>query len=69
MLKFAKSVGTDFAFLFFDDLEEVLAVLVPDHRLGEFTHAIFCDPSTTVCDGFKAGDLETLTFLYDLYES
>ena len=63
-----EGIGVDFAFLFFNDLKEVLAVLVFNHWLGEFAHAVFGDPTTAVSDGFEAGDFETLTFLDDFDE-
>ena len=64
-----EGIGVDFSFLFFNDLKEVLAVLVFDHGLSEFAHAVFGDPTSAVGDGFEAGDFEALTLLDDFDES
>ena len=64
-----EGIGLDFAFLFFNDLKEVLAVLVFNHGLGEFAHAVFGNPTFAVGDGFEAGDFEALTFLDNFYDS
>ena len=54
--------------LFLDDLEEILTILVLDHRLGKLTHAFFRDPAFAVSNSFKAGNLESLSFLYHFDE-
>ena len=54
---------------FIDNFEEVLAVLVFNHGLGEFAHAVFGNPTFAVGDGFEAGDFKALTFLDDFDES
>lgn len=35
-----------------DDFEEVLAVLVLEHGLGETKHVVACDPALAVGDPF-----------------
>lgn len=52
--------------LFFRYLDEVLAVLVLDHRLGQLTKPFGCDPAFSVGYFLQTGDLEPLTFLDDL---
>ena len=58
----------NFAFSFLYYLEEVLAVLVLDHWLGEFTHTFFGDPTSAVGNSLEAGYLESLTLFDDFYE-
>ena len=48
---------------FVDYFEEVLAVAVLEHGLGELGHLLFAYPSLAVGDAFEAGYLEALALL------
>ena len=49
------------------DLHEILAILVLEHRLGEFTELVGCDPTVAVGYAFQTGYLQSLTLLEYLH--
>ena len=54
---------------FVDHLEQILAILVFNHRLCQFTHTFFGNPSLTISNAFQASHLQTLTFFYHFHKS
>ena len=64
----AEGVGVDLRFLLLDDLEQVLSVLVLEHRLGQLAHTFFGNPAVAVGDVLEAGHLQALAFLDDLHK-
>lgn len=54
-------------FKFVDDLEDVLAILVLEHRLCKLGHLLLRNPAHAVTDAFKTCYLETLTLLDGLH--
>ena len=53
---------------FLDYPQEILTILVLDHRLGKFTHLLLVYPALSVGNTFKTGYLQSLTLLYNLNE-
>ena len=53
---------------FVGEFQQVLPVLVPEHRLRQLPELRGRDPAVMVGDALQAGDLETLAFLDDLHE-
>ena len=53
---------------FVGEFQQVLPVLVPEHRLRQLPELSGRDPAVMVGDALQAGDLETLAFLDDLHE-
>ena len=56
------------ASVFVGEFQQVLPVLVPEHRLRQLPELSGRDPAVMVGDALQAGDLETLAFLDDLHE-
>ena len=67
-LLFVECSGVDFFLTLVYDLEQVLAVLVLEHRFCDFAHTFFGNPSVAVGDSFEAGDFESLALLDDFDE-
>ena len=55
-------------FHFIYNFQQVLPVLVFQHRAGNITQLTLRYPALTICYSFKARYLQTLTLLYDLHE-
>ena len=53
---------------FVGEFQQVLPVLVPEHRLRKLPELRGRDPAVMVGDALQAGDLKTLAFLDDLHE-
>ena len=53
---------------FVGEFQQVLPVLVPEHRLRQLPELRGRDPAVMVGDALQAGDLKTLAFLDDLHE-
>lgn len=53
---------------FVGEFQQVLPVLVPEHRLRQLPKLRGRDPAVMVGDALQAGDLEALTLLDDLHE-
>lgn len=51
---------------FVNDTEKVLPILVLEHRLSQFAHLLFVNPSLTVCNALETGDLKALALLNGL---
>ena len=51
---------------FVNNLEKILTVLILNHWLCKFTHALFTNPTFTVGDCFETCDFQSLTFLNNL---
>ena len=49
---------------FVDNFQEVLSVLIFNHRLSQLPHLVGIDPATTICNTLETSNLETLTLLY-----
>lgn len=65
---FSKKSRCNLAFALVDHAQEILTILVLQHRLGKLTHMLFGEPSTSVSDAFKASNLQALALLDDLDE-
>ena len=64
----SQRIGRDFRFVFVDDLQQVLPILVLEHGLRQLAHLLFGDPAVAEGDAFQAGYLQALAFLDDLHE-
>ena len=51
---------------FVDDFEQILTVLIFEHRLGKFGQPLFGNPSLAIGDTFQAADFQTLTLFEHL---
>ena len=51
-----------------NDFQQVLTILVLQHRLCYFAHSLLRNPTVAVGNSFKTSDLQTLAFLYYLHK-
>ncbi len=61
-------MGIVFALFFFEDLHQVLPVLIFQHVLGEVPQLLPIDITETEGNFFNTRNLEALPFLNDLYK-
>ena len=67
-LRVRQRIGSDLRFVFIDDLQQVLPILVLEHGLGQLAHLLLGDPAVAVSNALQAGNLQTLAFLDDLHK-
>jgi len=64
----SECVRINFFFHLIYNFEQVLTVLVLQHRLSNLAHTLFCNPSVTIGNALQASNFQALALLNDFHK-